>query len=340
MKNITYSGWIVVALLVCTGVGNSQIPNGLSIKGDFRLRYEINAVEGSTNLKDRQRIRLRWAFKYQSDAIEIGSRLATNASDKQSPHQTLGVLDASDNIKFGLDRAYLKMHLGKRSIFTVGKTGLNYWQQNEIFFDNDLSPEGISASHSMPLGISKVTINAGYYVLNEEDAAVGVFQDDNLSILQAVYNVKPKSNKLKSTTSVGFGSLSDVGDSSDVYENRQVITVAQQIADVFPFPLDIGIDYMLSNADSGNTALILMLKSRFKSLGFGLWYYDVGANSTPYSGFSQDNWPNSVGFKGLRLQVNFKLMSGVNADFRIYQEIENYLKNKTVRYQLNLNSKF
>ena len=337
MKNLILSITIGIYSLF-SSVIFGQNTEKLSIAGDFRLRYEINDVDGKENLKDRQRIRFRFGMKYHTETMELGGRLATNSGNLQSPHQTLGTLEGSANKGFGLDRAYLTMKFNSKTSVTVGKTALNYWQQNEVLFDNDLSPEGISASYRLPVNEAKLTFNGGYYVLKEENDVEGVFQDDNLLMLQGIFTTS--SATFKSTSSVGYGNIIEAGVVDSVFETRKIFSVAQQFSNFFNLPLTAGFDYITSDADNENSAIIIMLKGKRQAYGWGIWYYDVAENSTLYSGFSQDNWPASVGFSGVRLQFNFQLIEGVKADFRIYKQEMDLGDNSTVRYQLNLNSKF
>ena len=331
-KIITF---LIGTLLLFSTTSFGQIPEELSITSDFRLRYEINDVDGKENLKDRQRIRFRFGMKYKTETIEMGGRLATNSGNLQSPHQTLGTLDGSSNKEFGLDRAYLTMKFNTETSVTLGKAALNYWQQNEVLFDNDLSPEGISASYRLPVSEAELTLNSGYYILKEENDAEGIFQDDNLLMLQGVFTTG--STVFKSTSSVGYGKIIEAGVVDGVFEERKVFSIAQQFSNFFYLPLIAGFDYITSDADNENSAFIIMLKGKYQDFGWGIWYYDVAENSTLYSGFSQDNWPASVGFSGVRLQFDFKLVDNVKSDFRIYQQNMDSGIDDTIRYQLNIN---
>ena len=299
------------------------------VSADVRYRYDVDTSSKEKLNRDRQRIRARLGMTFSSDKVTAGIRMATSSNSLQSPHHTLGTEDASDNARFGLDRAFLSIDFTSYSNITLGKAKARWWQQNEIFIDDDLSPEGIAFTYTK----GDVTVNLANYIASELNYN-GVGKDDNFGWGQVIFNRSIGS--LRSVLAAGFASNHKNSEDTTFVDRNVFSAAAQFIIKNYT----VGIDFLNSDSDDGNISFVTMLKYTSGDYKFGVWYYDVGQNATLSPGFSQDNFPVSVGFSGIRLQVNRALMENINADLRYYiQSIDSNNADLT-RLQLNLNMEF
>jgi hypothetical protein len=322
--------FIIIGLLICTSLNANT-----HYFGDFRFRYEIENQEFKDNPRDRQRIRARIGAKYNLNNLEVGIRLATGAGAIQSPHQTLGDNETTDNAEFGLDKAYLKYKFGS-STLTLGKNSINMWRQNEVLMDGDYSPEGISYSYTR-FGL---VLNAGYYLMKENSWDYGIGKDENLLTHQLLFSKKIKhlSTKLALTNAILTSEIMSI-DSVSSLES----TITSNIFST-QFKLEnhiLGFDYHLTDANLDNSAFIAMFKTKLWGHSLGVWYFDIAENGVISHNFTQDNFPKTdQGFSGFRFQIGFKLKDSINTDIRYYMQKMDSDKEKINRLQLNLNVKF
>ena len=144
----------------------------LTFYGDLRLRYESDwdsqttAGAGRVN-RERGRIRVRAELNYQlADAWSFGTRVRTgNAHSQQSPHLTFTADDhIRDTTEFVADRYFVQF---KEGGFTgwAGRNTTPFWQQNEMFWDEDVTPTGLAASYDMKVGDGKMSLIGGAFYL-------------------------------------------------------------------------------------------------------------------------------------------------------------------------------
>ncbi len=183
---------------------------------------------------------------------------------------------------------------------------------------------------SLTYGLGPIKLNAAQYIFAEQNWN-GVFKDDNLTMIQGVYN--GEFGNIKAIMSGGLAII-DYQDTSNT--DRQVQSLSAQInANNYT----VGFDYFTSDMTADNSGMVGMLKAKFGQYKVSLWYYDVPQNSTIQSSLSQDNFPNSVGFDGYRFQVGFKLFEHIGTDIRYY--MQNMDSDVDIsRIQLNLNVKY
>ena len=122
----------------------------LSFNGDFRSRIELDRAsdksDGTTrDNRDRVRMRARLGLTYShSDRLSIGMRVRTgNPGSIQSPHVTLG--DGFSTKSMMLDKAYARLAVNK-GWFWIGKNSQPFWQNNEMFWDDDVTVEGFATA--------------------------------------------------------------------------------------------------------------------------------------------------------------------------------------------------
>ncbi len=337
----------------------------LELSSDFRLRYEIDDASDKVNDRDRARIRYRFGMKYQlSDRLEFGSRFATNSSSIQSPHQTLGQLSDPSiagqgrNEDFGLDRAYMKFKLGSDGFLWLGKNGVALWQQNEQFWDADFQAEGVAMGNTYKIGDkASLTIQGGYYFLNDTSFNFGIGQDDVIIPIQGVYK-----RDFGSTDMVLAGTTATVVDHSGFIPggDEQYNQISGQLNfRNLPVPLTVGYDSFFS--DDEEMGYVTTIRTRLdpwtKKIRLRFDWAHIPLNSVPAQGMiSQDDFRFSSNFEGAQVQLDYDVAKNYNISFRFYpQDTENEGVTKadapglgnfvqathdTTRFQVNLNVKF
>ncbi len=166
----------IIILLLCFAVytpAAAQQDTGKDLKfyADFRFRAELDrdsrSSDGTTrDDRDRLRFRARFGLNYQYDErISFGLRLRSGSSEAtQSPHVTLG--DELTPKSFSIDKAFAKVAFEGGSMW-LGKNSFPFWKQNEHFWDDDATPEGVAGSYQFALGEdASLTATGGYFVLD------------------------------------------------------------------------------------------------------------------------------------------------------------------------------
>ena len=118
----------------------------ISIKGDFRQRYEKIDEEGSAD-RNRSRIRARAAIIANvSENAEVGLGFASGGDDPVSSNQTLG--DGGSTKDINLDLAYVKWAGTNNTIYYGGKFRNVLFKPGKhgLLWDGDWNPEGVGLS--------------------------------------------------------------------------------------------------------------------------------------------------------------------------------------------------
>ena len=146
---------ILLPILFCLcgptfiGAQETDSISKINIFGDFRFRVEQDWNSELHNSRSRFRYRGRVGVKVRlNDVSGIGMRIRTgNINDQQGPHLTLG----GDNGEFGLSKVgieqfYYKYEKGRFS-FLLGKSDINVYKNHEIFWNDNVMPEGITMTY-------------------------------------------------------------------------------------------------------------------------------------------------------------------------------------------------
>ncbi len=182
---------LVLAMPVTAESAQSAEPR-LSLSGNFRFRLESDfdsqRADGSERSdRDRARIRARLKLKAAlSESISCGLRLRTGSRDsQQSPHIT--VRDFDDNSRGDsdllLDQWFVRVEK-EGSWGWLGRNGFPFWKQNELFWDDDVTPLGLAAGHSLAAGTGTLKLIGGYFTLPDG----GVDFNGRLAAAQAIYS--------------------------------------------------------------------------------------------------------------------------------------------------------
>ncbi len=190
------AGWLVVGFSQQPGEAAIPLDEKGSVKlyWDFRLRLETDQdsrkADGTERAdRTRARIRARAGLKYEpTPYLTFGARTRTGAAgSQQSPHIT--VKDFDDNSTGDqdilVDKWFVKL-TGERPWLWLGKNSLPFWKQNEMFWDDDVTPAGVGIGYKASRDEAKYSINAGYFEL--PDGARD--HNGNLAALQLAYSKK------------------------------------------------------------------------------------------------------------------------------------------------------
>lgn len=137
-----------------------------TIKGDFRLRYQMTNREGSAD-RDRGRYRFRLGFITKiNDKVDIGYGLATGDSNPRSTNQDFTNSFETPDIR--LDYAYASYKAFDWMQLIGGKMPNPLWLPGGSYlWDSDIRPEGVSAALLRTVGRVELFMNAGFWVLDE-----------------------------------------------------------------------------------------------------------------------------------------------------------------------------
>jgi len=148
----------------------------LSFAADFRFRVEqdFNSRKSDATYRDdrtRLRYRLRAGFNYQLNSWAFfGARLRTGYSKKQQDAQlTLGDgFKEFGTLPIGFEKAFFKAEQNG-FVFWAGKNTFPFKKQNELFWSDNVSPEGVFLKKKIPINskfINQFNLSGGYFIIN------------------------------------------------------------------------------------------------------------------------------------------------------------------------------
>lgn len=157
----------------------------LTFTGDFRFRIEEDwnsrKSDGSYRT-DRTRLRYRMRFgatyKYNSHWT-IGVRLRTGRRIKQQdPQLTLGDESEFGTLAMGFEKVFVQGNFDNLS-FWMGKNTFPFAKQNELFWSDNVYPEGVYLSQSFTFQselIESLKLGAGHFIIGSNNES---FDNDN-----------------------------------------------------------------------------------------------------------------------------------------------------------------
>ncbi len=162
---------LTLALAPATALAFTLAPN-LTVNGDVRVRYESDwdshtATGALRTDRERGRFRLRVNAAYAfNPAWSFNARVRTgNPESQQSPHLTFTANDGpSDDFRVSLDRYFLQYKQGSTTAW-LGRNSSPFWQQNEMFWDEDVTPTGAATSFDRNYGAATLTTTLGAFAL-------------------------------------------------------------------------------------------------------------------------------------------------------------------------------
>jgi len=311
-----------------------QWSDRIKLDGDFRYRYELIDVEGSSERR-RNRIRARTNITANvSDNITVGFGLATGGEDPVSTNQTLGGGGSSKSVALNLAYVDWEALDGLHLYAGKFKNPLKRVGGQPLLWDGDWTPEGIALKYKHDMFF----INAFGEFLESDSkgnndsfawgAQVGVFRSVGAMTLTggvAYYDIEAKG---KSTS---FG---DQSDPDDFYGNTAVEASGLAcgtnagikceylydylLTEVFAeasfaigvFPVRVFADYVKnSDAQDDDTGWTIggkigRIKDR-EQIEFSYYYTDKGADSMLGLVTDSDFGGGGTNNKGHWFQINY-----------------------------------
>lgn len=190
-----YWGPVLLCLLLsfASSAQSDSTRQQLRFTGDFRFRIEHDwnsrNAEGILRTdRSRLRYRFRLGMHYEFDEHSaFGGRLRTgNINDQQGPHLTLG----GSNGEFGLDQIGLEklyyQYTGENFTAWIGKNSINLAKEHELFWNDNVFPEGVAIRYRMPFGqekaVNSLQWNLAHFIIRSNNQTFG--KDSYLQILQ------------------------------------------------------------------------------------------------------------------------------------------------------------
>jgi hypothetical protein len=155
--------------------------------GDLRLRYQMDDRPAGAKDRHRGRYRLRLGFTNQiTDDIEIGFGLTSGPSNPKSANQDM--VNSFETPDIRLDYAYATWRPTKWMGLTGGKFKNPLWLPNDLLWDTDIRPEGVSLALSYPTdGAFDLFMNAGFWIVDERSDSS---KDPTLFVVQPGYRIR------------------------------------------------------------------------------------------------------------------------------------------------------
>lgn len=350
---------LCVSLLACAlstpvfvhAADPAPAPSPLTWFGDFRLRYEWDwdSQNGSgvpRADRDRARIRARAGLTYKlSDQLSLGLRARTGSRlSQQSPHLTFYANDdITDDFEVTLDRYYVQFKQGGLTSW-FGRNTTPFWQPNEMFWDEDVTPTGVALSYEAKLSDGALTATAGTFLLPDGMTRL----HGSLTGGQLKYSVAAAPSQF----TVAGGLYGMAGKAGAVnLRNRNgardylIGVVSMQWATKFDrgLPLTLGIDYIHNFENYDATAVApFSVRHLDETTGYVFsalygqlknprdwqvgWYYASIGTLAVNASYSQDDWarfgsgPQSdvTDFKGHELRATYVLTKSMNLQARFF----------------------
>lgn len=371
----------LAGLAVCTGLAATEGATGinwidantnLTLYGDIRLRYEVDwdsqtATGVMRDDRHRGRLRGRFGFNYRfAEDWTVGARVRTgNSRSQQSPHLSfVADDDVRDQLDFVVDRYFVQYQNSPLTAWG-GRNIFPFWQQNELFWDEDVTVTGVAASYDHALNVGTLTATAGGFYLPDG----GYDFNGQLLGAQVKYAVPVKpsqftvagalhymhgeegANNLLARNGerdylIGVGSAQwsipikkiPFALGADIFHNMEDYSAA----DVAPFPAadeDENLGYVLS-------AQLGQLKEKNDWL-IGYYYAHIETFAVNAS-YAQDDWhrfgngpqTSSSDFEGHEVRLAYAISKNINLMARLYLVEAITTGQDGNRFRLDLNWKF
>lgn len=175
----------------------------LSFELDFRFRVEQdwNSRRPDGTFRDdrtRFRYRLRTGATFKNDWYALGFRIRTGDQNKQQdPQLTLGKgFSEFGTLPLGFEKLFFKADY-KNFQFWLGKNSFSFTKNNELFWSDNVFPEGIFVQHRIKLAnhsIDYITLKGSHYILTSNDRSP--LKDAYFQGIQSLIQFKNKRFKL------------------------------------------------------------------------------------------------------------------------------------------------
>lgn len=281
----------ILIILISANVAFSQadsIFSKLSFEMDYRFRAEQdwNSRKSDGTYRDdrsRLRYRLRAGAVYSSKEYSFGLRIRTGDQRKQQdPQLTLGKgLKEFGTLPIGFEKAYFQYNKHNLKIW-VGKNTYPFKKNNELFWSDNVFPEGISINKMFNLekGLLKdINIIVGHFIIGSNNKT---FLDDAY-FQGAQINLNSRKNKFEFASALyRLNNIPNIPDGGHTFEiNYSIIHIRSKL-NVASFSFDI--DYY-KNLNRYNNNINIQEEFRNQNAGYsvGIQYGQIkSANKWMY----------------------------------------------------------
>jgi hypothetical protein len=355
-----------------TGITWIDNNTNLTFYGDLRLRYEVDwdsqtATGAMRDDRHRGRIRARAGLNYRfSDEWSAGVRVRTGDSrSQQSPNLTFVTDDGErDDMDFVVDRYFIQY---REDRFTgwAGRNLFPFWQQNELFWNDNVTPTGLAASYDLAAGPGTLTGTAGAFYLPDG----GYDLNGQMVAGQVKYTFPIKPSQL---TVAGGAFYMHGEEGANNLRNRNGerdyaigVANAQWSIPVKNIPIMVGADlfYNFMNYDAADVAPF-PAEDDDERLGYVLsvqagqlkkkhdwlvgYYYAHIETFAVNASYAQDDWirfgtgvqTDSSDFKGHEIRLGYALSSNINVLARAFFVEAITTEQDGNRFRLDLNWRF
>lgn len=322
----------------------------LTFNGDIRFRIEQdwNSRKSDGSYRDnrtRYRYRARFGATYKhKDWVSLGFRLRTGDPKKQQdPHLTIG--DEFNSFPIAFDKVYAKFDYKWFSSW-IGKNSFPFEKQNELFWSDNVNPEGVSISGKFKLESSylqALQINAGHFIVSSKETST-----DTDSYFQGIQLVTSHwGNKLKLFPALYyFKNIPNIPDGEGAFDiDYAIVHLGSQVS-INKKPLIIvGFDFLQNiknyeNVESISSAFTDQKKGYISAINIGELKksgdWKIGLTYTyleRYAAvdfFAQNDWvrwdyssENSndgrlTNFKGIEMMGAYAIDSKINLKVRFF----------------------
>lgn len=142
----------------------------------FRLEQDWDSRKSDGSMRE-NRTRLRYRFRtgatYKDDWYSMGFRIRTGDPNKQQdPQLTVGKgLEEFGTLPLGFEKIYFQSGY-KNLKFWLGKNTFPFSKNNELFWSDNVYPEGVSLTHTFSFNdkiIQELNIKGGHFILSSND---------------------------------------------------------------------------------------------------------------------------------------------------------------------------
>ncbi|MGB5692067.1 MAG: putative porin [Flavobacteriaceae bacterium] len=367
---------IISLLLIKAEAQSDSLDRKIEFEGDFRFRVEqdwrVRTPDGSYKAdRGRLRYRARAGLIYRPENwVEVGLRLRTGDPIKQQdPQITLG--DEFSGIPISFERAFAEFTYQGFSAW-LGKNDFPFEKQNELFWSDNVFPEGVAASVDLPIKaaiLQQLRLNAGHFIFATDGRS---FSEDSYIQGIQLHSGWGEQQLLLFPGFFYFRQMPNIPDGNETYRlNYAIVHIGSRINLISKNKLTLEVDYYqnledLSKNDSIPTNFIdqkkgLTVSTRIGDLDDrGHWFFRTSYNyQERYAAvdfLSQNDWArwdySSQGspdgrltnYKGIELMVAYAITKRIDVQTRWFfvEQLIPYgtFKETSNRVRFDINIKF
>jgi hypothetical protein len=169
---------IILSISISLNAQIDSIVSKLTFELDYRFRAEQDwgskKSDGSLRTdRSRLRYRLRTGATYENENYSVSVRLRTGDPKKQQdPQLTLGKgLKEFGTLPIGFEKAYFQYRKNNYIVW-LGKNTYPFEKNNELFWSDNVFPEGVLLEKSIPLKsnfVNQIKVSAGHFILSSNN---------------------------------------------------------------------------------------------------------------------------------------------------------------------------